>query len=171
MGADRAILVNAPNADPWAVARVLVKIVEKESPDLVLLGKQAIDDDSNVVGQLLAELLSWPQATFISEMKLADGSVQCIREVDGGLETDKMPLPAVITADLRLNEPRYASLPGIMKAKKKEMKVVPADSLGVDTAPRVRLLSLAPPKERAGGKKVADVAELVDKLKNEAKIL
>jgi electron transfer flavoprotein beta subunit len=171
MGADRAILVNAPNADPWAVARVLVKIVEKESPDLVLLGKQAIDDDSNVVGQLLAELLSWPQATFISEMKLADGSVQCIREVDGGLETDKMPLPAVITADLRLNEPRYASLPGIMKARKKPLEEIDGGSLGVDLTPRLTIKSLSPPPARQAGRMVESVDELVKALQTEAKVL
>jgi len=171
MGADRAILVKAAGADTWAVARILVKIVEKESPDLVLMGKQAIDDDSNVVGQMLAELLHWPQATFISEMKLADGGVQCIREIDGGLETVKMPLPAVITADLRLNEPRYASLPGIMKARKKPLEEIDAASLGVDLTPRLTIKSLSPPPARQAGRMVESVDELIKALQTEAKVL
>ena len=174
MGADRAILVETTKElDSLGVARLMAKVVEQEKPDFVIMGKQAVDDDNNQVGQILAAILSLPQATFGSKIEFSEDGKRAnvTREVDGGLETIGVTLPAVITTDLRLNEPRYASLPGIMKAKKKEMKVVPADSLGVDTAPRVRLLSLAPPKERAGGKKVADVAELVDKLKNEAKIL
>jgi electron transfer flavoprotein beta subunit len=174
MGADRAILVEAGKGlDSLAVAKYMAKIVGQEKPDLVLMGKQAVDDDNNQVGQILAALLSWPQATFASKVEfVAEGrKAHVTREVDGGLETIEVPLPAVVTTDLRLNEPRYASLPGIMKAKKKELKVVPADSLGVDAAPKVRLLLLAPPKERAGGRKVADVAELVAKLKNEAKVL
>jgi len=139
----------------------------------VIMGKQAVDDDNNQVGQILAAILSLPQATFGSKIEfLEEGKrANVTREVDGGLETIGVSLPAVVTTDLRLNEPRYASLPGIMKARKKGMKVIPADSLGVSLEPKVRLLSLAPPKERAGGKKVADVAELVDKLRNEAKVL
>jgi len=174
MGADRAILVEAPaDLDSLGVAKVMAKVVEQESPDFVVMGKQAVDDDNNQVGQILASLLSWPQATFASKIEFSgDGKrADVTREVDGGLETIGVQLPAVITTDLRLNEPRYASLPGIMKAKKKEMKVLAADSLGVDMTPRVRLVSLASPKERAGGRKVADVAELVSKLKTEAKVL
>lgn len=174
MGADRAVLVEAPaDLDSLGVAKVMAKVVEQETPDLVIMGKQAVDDDNNQVGQILGSLLSWPQATFASKIEFSgDGKrADVTREVDGGLETIGVSLPAVVTTDLRLNEPRYASLPGIMKAKKKEMKVLAADSLGVDLAPKVRLVSLAPPKERAGGAKVADVAELVQKLKNEAKVL
>jgi len=174
MGSDRAILVEAPeNLDSLGVAKVMAKVVMQEMPDLVIMGKQAVDDDNNQVGQILASLLSWPQATFASKIEFSDDrkKADVTREVDGGLETIRVDLPAVVTTDLRLNEPRYASLPGIMKAKKKEMKVLAADTLGVDLAPRVRLISLAPPKERAGGAKVADVAELVAKLKNEAKVL
>ncbi len=174
MGADRAILVETEKGlDSLAVAKFMSKAVEQEKPDLVLMGKQAVDDDNNQVGQILAAILSWPQATFASKVEfVADGKkAHVTREVDGGLETIEVPLPAIVTTDLRLNEPRYASLPGIMKAKKKELKVIPGASLGVDAAPKVRLLSLAAPKERAGGRKVADVAELVAKLKNEAKVL
>ncbi|HEY5765386.1 MAG TPA: electron transfer flavoprotein subunit beta/FixA family protein [Candidatus Deferrimicrobiaceae bacterium] len=174
MGGDRAILVEAPaDLDSLGVAKVMAKAVEQESPDFVIMGKQAVDDDNNQVGQILASLLGWPQATFASKIEFpGEGKrADVTREVDGGLETIGVQLPAVITTDLRLNEPRYASLPGIMKAKKKEMKVLAADSLGVDLRPRVRLVSLASPKERAGGRKVADVAELVEKLKTEAKVL
>ena len=174
MGADRAVLVETGNdLDSLGVAKVMAKVVEQEKPDLVLMGKQAVDDDNNQVGQILAALLSWPQATFASKIEFSEDGKRAnvTREVDGGLETIGVPLPAVVTTDLRLNEPRYASLPGIMKAKKKEMKVIAADSLGVEMKPKVRLVSLAPPKERAGGTKVADVAELVAKLKNEAKVL
>ncbi len=174
MGADRAILVEASmGQDSLAVAKFMAKAVLLEKPDLVLMGKQAVDDDNNQVGQILSALLSWPQATFASKVEfVAEGKkAHVTREVDGGLETIEVSLPAVVTTDLRLNEPRYASLPGIMKAKKKELKVIPAVSLGVDATPKVRLLSLSPPKERAGGRKVADVAELVSKLKNEAKVL
>lgn len=174
MGADRSILVEAPaDLDSLGVAKVMAKTVEQEAPDFVIMGKQAVDDDNNQVGQILAALLSWPQATFASKIEFSeDGKrVNVTREVDGGLETIGVSLPAVITTDLRLNEPRYASLPGIMKAKKKEMKVIAADTLGVDMKAKVRVISLAPPKERAGGTKVADVADLVAKLKNEAKIL
>ncbi len=174
MGADRAVLVEAEKGlDSLAVGKLLAVVVREEKPDLVLMGKQAVDDDNNQVGQILAAVLSWPQATFASKLEFpADGKrARVTREVDGGLETIEVPLPAVVTTDLRLNEPRYASLPGIMKAKKKELKTIAAASLGVETAPRVRLVSLAPPKERAGGRRVADVAELVAKLKNEAKVL
>jgi electron transfer flavoprotein beta subunit len=173
MGADRAILVTAPKADTWVVARILKKIVEKENPDLLLLGKQAIDDDSNVVGQLLAQLLGWPQATFISKLTLEDGNktATCVREIDGGLQTISMPLPAVITADLRLNEPRYASLPGIMKARKKPLEQIDAASLGVDLTPRTILKKLSPPPARKAGRKVESVDELIQALRSEAKVL
>jgi electron transfer flavoprotein beta subunit len=174
MGADRAVIVDTTkDLDSLGVAKLMAKVVEQETPDFVIMGKQAVDDDNNQVGQILAALLSCPQATFGSKIEFSEDGKRAnvTREVDGGLETIGVTLPAVITTDLRLNEPRYASLPGIMKAKKKEMKVIPADSLGVDMEPKVRLLSLASPKERAGGRKVADVAELVDKLKNEAKVL
>jgi len=174
MGADRAVLVETTQVlDSLGVAKLMAKIVEQEKPDFVIMGKQAVDDDNNQVGQILAAILSLPQATFGSKIEfLEEGKrANVTREVDGGLETIGVTLPAVITTDLRLNEPRYASLPGIMKARKKEMKVIPADSLEVPMEPKVRLLSLAPPKERAGGKRVADVAELVDKLRNEAKVL
>ncbi|MGE5189785.1 MAG: electron transfer flavoprotein subunit beta/FixA family protein, partial [Gemmatimonadota bacterium] len=159
--------------DSLGVAKLMAKAVELEKPDLVIMGKQAVDDDNNQVGQILAAILGWPQATFASKVEFAaDGKTANVtREVDGGLETIEVALPAVVTTDLRLNEPRYASLPGIMKAKKKELKVLAAASLGVDTSPKVQVLSLAPPKERVGGRKVADVAELVAKLHNEAKAL
>ena len=174
MGSDRAVLVEAEaDLDSLAVAKVLAKVVEAEKPDLVLMGKQSVDDDNNQVGQILAAVLGWPQATFASKIEFSADyrKANVTREVDGGLETIEVALPAVVTTDLRLNEPRYASLPGIMKAKKKEVKVLPVSSLGVDTAPRVRVLSYAPPKQRAGGGRVADVPELVAKLKNEAKVL
>jgi len=174
MGADRAILVEtAQELDSLGVAKLMAKVVGLEKPDFIIMGKQAVDDDNNQVGQILAAILSLPQATFGSKIEFQDGGKRAhvTREVDGGLETIGVTLPAVITTDLRLNEPRYASLPGIMKARKKEMKVIPAASLGVDISPKVRLLSLALPKERAGGRRVADVAELIDKLRNEAKVL
>ncbi|MFQ5478624.1 MAG: electron transfer flavoprotein subunit beta/FixA family protein [Candidatus Binatia bacterium] len=171
MGADRAILVKADNPDPNGVATLLVRIVEKENPDLVLLGKQAIDDDSNEVGQMLAQLLGWPQATFISELTLNDGKVTCKREIDGGLETLSLSLPAVITADLRLNEPRYASLPGIMKARKKPLEEIDAEALGVDLSPKITIVGMAPPPERAAGKIVESVDDLLAALQNEAKVL
>ena len=174
MGADRAILVEAEKGlDSLAVAKFMAKAVEQEKPDLVLMGKQAVDDDNNQVGQILAAVLGWPQATFASKIEFAadNKKANVTREIDGGLETIEVALPAVVTADLRLNEPRYASLPGIMKAKKKELKVVPLASLGVDTTPRVKVLSYAAPPLRAGGGRVADVAELVSKLKSEAKVL
>ena len=174
MGADRAVLVEAaPDLDSLAVAKVLSKVVGEEKPELVLLGKQSVDDDNNQVGQILSAVLGWPQATFASKVEYSgDGKkANVTREVDGGLEMIEVTLPAVVTADLRLNEPRYASLPGIMKAKKKEVRVVPVASLGVDTTPKVRVLSYSAPKQRAGGGRVADVPELVSKLKNEAKVI
>ncbi len=174
MGADRAVLVEASaGLDSLAVAKVLSRVVSAEKPDLVIMGKQSVDDDANQAGQILAALLDWPQATFASKMELyEDGKkVAVTREIDGGLETIEVTLPAVVTADLRLNEPRYASLPGIMKAKKKEVKVEPVASLGVETTPKVKVLSYSAPKQRQGGGKVTDVADLVAKLKNEAKVL
>ena len=172
MGADRAILVLAEQAlEPLAVARVLAKLVEGEKPDLVLMGKQAIDDDSNCAGQMLAELLGWPQATFASKVELDGKSAKVTREVDGGLETLGVALPAIVTADLRLNEPRYASLPGIMKARKKELKEIPLADLGVDAAPKTRVVKLETPLKRSGGRKVGSVQELVQVLHNEAKVI
>jgi electron transfer flavoprotein beta subunit len=187
MGADRGILVECNETiDPDAVARVLQKLVEDEKPDLVLMGKQATDDDANQTGQLLAGYLGWPQATFASKLaglesaeekaqkpgiEIADGKAQVIREVDGGLETLEVTLPAVVTTDLRLNHPRFASLPGIMKAKKKPLKEIAIASLGVDLAPKVRELKYAEPPARQAGAKVDSVDALLDKLKNEAKVL
>jgi len=174
MGADRAILVLADQPlEPLAVARVIEKLVATEKPELILLGKQAIDDDSNCVGQMLAELLGWPQATFASKVELGadQKSAQVTREVDGGLETLAIPLPAVVTADLRLNEPRYASLPGIMKARKKELKEIPLGEVGADVAPRVKIVKLETPPKRTGGRKVGSVQELVQVLHNEAKVI
>jgi electron transfer flavoprotein beta subunit len=174
MGADRAILVLSDQAlEPLAVARVLQKLVEQEKPELVLLGKQAIDDDSNCAGQMLAELLGWPQATFASKVEVGGDqrSAKVTREVDGGLETLNIPLPGIVTADLRLNEPRYASLPGIMKARKKEMKEIPVADLGVDVAPKARIVKLETPPKRTGGRKVGSVEELVKVLHNEAKVI
>jgi len=174
MGADRAILVLSEDPlDSLAVARILTKLVTDEKADLVLMGKQAIDADSNQAGQMLAELLGWPQATFASKIELAadQKSMQVTREVDGGLEVLALPLPAVVTADLRLNEPRYASLPGIMKARKKELKEIPIADLGVDTAPRLKILKMEAPAKRQGGKKVESVQELVAKLHSEAKVI
>ncbi|MGB6554361.1 MAG: electron transfer flavoprotein subunit beta/FixA family protein [Candidatus Binataceae bacterium] len=172
MGADRAILVKSDGyLDPLALARILAKIAGDEKADIVLLGKQAIDDDSNQVGQMLAEMLGWPQATFASKVEFADQKVTVIREVDGGLETIAFNLPAVVTTDLRLNEPRYASLPGIMKARKKELKEVPAESLGLDLAPKLKIKSLTAPPKRQAGKKVGSVAELVAVLHTEAKVI
>jgi electron transfer flavoprotein beta subunit len=174
MGADRAILVLSDAAlEPLAVARVLQKLTDTEKPDLLLMGKQAIDDDSNCAGQMLAELLGWPQATFASKVGLGGDqkSATVTREVDGGLETDTVPLPAVVTADLRLNEPRYASLPGIMKARKKELKEIPVAELGVDVAPKVKIVKLETPPKRSGGRKVGSVQELVQVLHTEAKVI
>jgi electron transfer flavoprotein beta subunit len=176
LGADRAILVETDvELQPLAVAKLLKAIVLKENPQLVIMGKQAIDDDANQTGQMLAALMDWPQATFASKVDLApaDGGMQATvkREIDGGLETLAMPLPAVVTTDLRLNEPRYATLPNIMKAKKKPLEVVKPDALGVDVSPRLVTLKVAEPPKRKGGGKVADAKELVAKLRNEAKVI
>jgi len=173
MGADRAILVNAESADlePLAVAKVLKAVVAEESPEVVIIGKQAIDGDNNAVGQMLAALLDWPQATFASAVEIGGGKAKVSREVDGGLQTLEVDLPAVITVDLRLNEPRYASLPNIMKAKKKPLDVKELASLGADTAPRLKVLKVTEPPKRAGGVKVESAADLVSKLKNEAGVL
>ncbi|MEO8601284.1 MAG: electron transfer flavoprotein subunit beta/FixA family protein [bacterium] len=174
MGADRAILVLSDSeVEPAVVARVLAKLIETEKPELVLMGKQSIDDDSNVVGQMVAEMLGWAQATYASEVKLAADKQSAVvtREVDGGLEDIEIQLPAVITADLRLNEPRYASLPGIMKARKKELKEIPLAEVGVDTTATVKIHKLEPPPKRQAGKKVGSVQELVDLLHSEAKVI
>jgi len=172
IGADRAILVETTaEVQPLAVAKILKSIVEKESPQLVILGKQAIDDDSNQTGQMLAALLAWPQATFASKVKIANGAAEVTREVDGGLETIAIKLPAVVTTDLRLNEPRYVTLPNIMKAKKKQLDVVKPEALGVDVTPRLKTLKVAEPAKRKGGVLVKSVDELVVKLRNEAKAI
>ncbi|WP_207456649.1 electron transfer flavoprotein subunit beta/FixA family protein [Azospirillum sp. SYSU D00513] len=172
MGADRAILVQTDvETQPLAVAKVLKALVEKEGPTLVVLGKQAIDDDCNQTGQMLAALLGWPQGTFASKVQAGDGKVTVTREIDGGLETVELTLPAVVTADLRLNEPRYASLPNIMKAKKKPLDTTTPADLGVDVTPRLTTVKVTEPAKRSAGVKVADVAALVDKLKNEARVL
>lgn len=172
LGADRAIQVETEDMpDSLAVAKILKGVVEKEEPQLVILGKQAIDSDNNQTGQMLGALTGMPQGTFASKVDMADGSVSVTREVDGGLQSVKLSLPAIVTTDLRLNEPRYASLPNIMKAKRKPLDVTTADELGVSVNRTVKLLKVEPPAERSAGVKVADVAELVDKLKNEAKVL
>ena len=172
MGADRGVLVQSDDElQPLAVAKLLKAVCEKENPDLVIVGKQAIDDDSNQTGQMLAGLLGWSQGTFASEIVLQDGKANVTREVDGGLQTIAITLPAVVTTDLRLNEPRYASLPNIMKAKKKEIAEMTPDELGVDIAPRLTTLKVTEPPKREGGIKVETVAELVDKLKNEAGVI
>ena len=172
MGADRAILVESDaELQPLAVAKLLKAVAAQESPQLIILGKQAIDDDSNQTGQMLAALLGWPQATFASKVDIADGKAKVTREVDGGLETIAIKLPAIITTDLRLNEPRYATLPNIMKAKKKQLDVVKPADLGVDVTPRLATLKVAEPAKRKGGVMVKDVQELVAKLKNEAKVI
>ena len=176
LGADRAILVETDAAQaevlqPLAVAKLLKAVCDKEQPGLVILGKQAIDDDANQTGQMLAALLGWPQATFASKVVLGDGKATVTREIDGGLETLALKLPAIVTTDLRLNEPRYATLPNIMKAKKKPMDVLKPADLGVDIAPRIVTLKVTEPAKRQAGIKVADVAELVAKLKNEAKVI
>jgi electron transfer flavoprotein beta subunit len=172
MGADRGILVLADGElQPLAVAKLLKALVEKEQPELVILGKQAIDDDSNQVGQMLAGLLGWSQGTFASKVAMIDGKAEVTREVDGGLETVALKLPAVVTTDLRLNTPRYASLPNIMKAKKKPIETLKAADLGVDIAPRLKVLKVEEPVKRSAGVKVGSVAELVDKLRNEAKVI
>ncbi|MFJ3055527.1 electron transfer flavoprotein subunit beta/FixA family protein [Herbaspirillum sp. NPDC087042] len=174
IGADRGILAEV-GADvelqPLAVAKILKALAEKEQPQLIILGKQAIDDDCNQTGQMLAALLGWPQATFASKVVLEDGKVSVTREVDGGLETLALTLPAIITTDLRLNEPRYVTLPNIMKAKKKQLDTVKPDELGVDVTPRVKTLKVVEPAKRSAGVKVPDVATLVAKLKNEAKVI
>ena len=172
MGADRSILVQTDaELQPLAVAKLMAAIVKKEEPRVVFLGKQAIDDDSNQVGQMLAALVGWPQGTFASKVKLADGKVEVTREIDGGLETVSLALPAIITADLRLNTPRYVTLPNIMKAKKKPMETLKPEDLGVDIAPRLKTLKVAEPPSRKAGTKVADVKELVAKLRSEAKVI
>jgi len=172
MGADRGILVETDEeVQPLAVAKILKAIALKESPDIVIVGKQAIDDDSNQTGQILAALMDWPQATFASELEIGSGEASVTREVDGGLETIKVKLPMVMSTDLRLNEPRYASLPNIMKAKKKPIDTTTPADLGVDIAPRLKTIKVEEPPKRQGGVKVADVSELVDKLKNEAKVI
>ena len=172
LGADRAILVETDSLlEPLAIAKALAKVIEAESPKLVILGKQAIDGDNNQTGQMLAALLNYGQATFASEITIDGDSASVTREIDGGLQTIKVSLPAIITTDLRLNEPRYASLPNIMKAKKKELDVQPIDAMGIDTAPRMELLSVELPAARQEGIKVDSVEELVGKLKNEAKVI
>ena len=176
IGADRAILIEtsadeADNLQPLAVAKLLKALADKEQPQLVICGKQAIDDDANQTGQMLAALAGWPQATFASKVVIADGQATVTREVDGGLETLALKLPAVVTTDLRLNEPRYATLPNIMKAKKKPLDTTTPTALGIDIAPRLTTLKVAEPAKRSAGVKVTDVAELVNKLKNEAKVI
>ncbi len=172
IGADRGILVETTEElQPLAVAKLLKALADKEQPGMVILGKQAIDDDCNQTGQMLAALADWPQATFASKVEMVDGSLQVTREVDGGLETLKLSMPAVITTDLRLNEPRYVTLPNIMKAKKKQIDIFKPEDLGVDVTPRIKTLKVSEPPKRSAGIKVADVAALVDKLKNEAKVI
>ena len=172
MGADRGILIKAEGeVEPLAVAKLLQAVVEAEQPGLVILGKQAIDDDSNQTGQMLAALLDWPQATFASKITLSADKATVMREVDGGLQTIDVTLPAIVTTDLRLNEPRYASLPNIMKAKKKPIDVKTTADYGIDTTPRLKAMKTVEPAKRAGGVKVKSAAELVDKLKNEAGVL
>ncbi|TCT03681.1 electron transfer flavoprotein beta subunit [Tepidamorphus gemmatus] len=172
MGADRGILVKTDGpVEPLAVAKILKAIVEAEAPGLVILGKQAIDDDANQTGQMLAALLGWPQGTFASKVEIGDGSVTVTREVDGGLQTVRLQAPAIVTTDLRLNEPRYASLPNIMKAKKKPIEEKTPGDYGVDVAPRLQILKTSEPPGRKAGVKVESVAALVDKLKNEAGVI
>jgi electron transfer flavoprotein beta subunit len=176
IGADRAILVETPFSDmselqPLAVAKLLKALVQKESPKMVILGKQAIDDDSNQTGQMLAALLGWPQATFASKLKVEGDKAQVTREVDGGLETISIKLPAVVTTDLRLNEPRYVTLPNIMKAKRKTLETLKPDALGVDVSPRLATIKVVEPSKRKAGVKVADAKALIEKLRNDAKVL
>jgi len=172
IGADRGILIETGvELEPLAVAKLLKAVADKEQPQLIILGKQAIDDDSNQVGQMLAALLGWPQATFASKVELGDGKVTVTREVDGGLETLALQLPAIVTTDLRLNEPRYVTLPNIMKAKKKPLDTVKPEDLGVDVTPRLKTLKVAEPAKRSAGIKVPDVATLVSKLRTEAKVI
>ena len=172
VGVDRGIHVKADGIiEPIAVAKILQKIVDKEKPDLVFMGKQAIDDDCNQTGQMLSALLNWPQATFVSKIEIKDNKLEVVREVDEGLETIEVNMPAVVTCDLRLNEPRYASLPNIMKAKNKPLEILNASDLGIDKTPRVQQNKVEEPPKRKAGIKVASVAELVSKLKNEAKVI
>lgn len=172
LGADKAILIKTDQqVEPLAVAKLLKALVEKESPDMLIMGKQSIDGDNNQSGQMLAALLDWPQGTFASKLEIADDKLLVTREVDGGLETIKLNLPAVVTTDLRLNEPRFASLPNIMKAKRKPLEEIAAEELGVDIAPRTSTLKVEPPPQRQAGIKVETVDELVDKLKNQAKVI
>src|SRR5437899_422089 len=174
MGADRGILIETPDGqaiEPLSVAKILKGVIEAEKPAFIILGKQAIDDDCNQTGQMLAALLGWPQATFASKLVIEDGKVSVTREVDGGLETLSLSLPAIITTDLRLNEPRYVTLPNIMKAKKKTVDTTAPDTLGVDVAPRLVTLKVEEPPKRKGGVMVADVPALIDKLRNEAKVI
>ncbi|WP_440678032.1 electron transfer flavoprotein subunit beta/FixA family protein [Candidatus Pelagibacter sp. HIMB1611] len=172
VGADRGIHVKADGIlEPLAVSKILQKVVENEKPDLVFMGKQAIDDDCNQTGQMLSALLNWPQATFASKIDVKDNKLEVTREIDEGLETIEINVPAIVTCDLRLNEPRYASLPNIMKAKKKPIEEISASDLGIDTSPRVEQIKVEEPPKRKAGIKVANVAELVQKLKNEAKVI
>jgi electron transfer flavoprotein beta subunit len=172
IGADRAVLVESSlELQPLAVAKLLKAVVQKESPKLVIMGKQAIDDDANQTGQMLSALLGWPQATFASKLKIEGEKAQVTREVDGGLETVSIKLPAVVTTDLRLNEPRYVTLPNIMKAKKKTLETLKPEALGVDVAPRLATLKVVEPGKRKAGTKVADVKALVEKLRNEVKVI
>jgi electron transfer flavoprotein beta subunit len=172
IGADRALLVETDaELQPLAVAKLIKALVDKEQPQLIILGKQAIDDDCNQTGQMLAALLDWPQATFASKVVIEDGKAIVTREVDGGLETLSLTMPAIITTDLRLNEPRYVTLPNIMKAKKKQLDILKPDELGVDVAPRLKTIKVSEPAKRAAGVMVPDVATLVNKLKTEAKVI
>ena len=172
MGADRGILVETDaELQPLAVAKLLKALVDKEQPGLVIMGKQAIDDDMNATGQMLAALLGWPQGTFASKVEIEGGKLVVTREVDGGLETLELDMPCIVTTDLRLNEPRYASLPNIMKARKKPIETIKPADLGVDPAPRLRLVKVAEPPRRVAGVKVGSVAELVQKLRSEAKVI
>ena len=172
LGADRAILVETESLlEPLAISKVLQKLIENEKPDIIILGKQAIDGDNNQTGQMLGALLDYPQATNASEITIEDSSIQVTREIDGGLQTLELTIPAIITTDLRLNEPRYASLPNIMKAKKKELNIIPVSDLGIDIQPRTELLSVELPPTREAGIIVENIDELVDKLKNEAKVI
>ena len=172
LGADRAVLVETESLlEPLAISKVLQKLIENEKPDIIILGKQAIDGDNNQTGQMLGALLDYPQATNASEITIEDSSIQVTREIDGGLQTLELTIPAIITTDLRLNEPRYASLPNIMKAKKKELNIIPVSDLGIDIQPRTELLSVELPPTREAGIIVENIDELVDKLKNEAKVI
>ena len=172
VGADRGVHVKTEGTlEPLAVSKIIQKIVEKENPDLIFMGKQAIDDDCNQTGQMLSALLNWPQATFASKIEIKDKILEVTREIDEGLETIEVNIPAIVTCDLRLNEPRYASLPNIMKAKKKPLEIINSSDLGIDTTPRVQQIKVEEPPKRKAGIKVANVAELVSKLKNEAKVI